>query len=218
MHLLMSFQTQTVKLLLKKNTEGAFSQQIKGFTLLEALLIIALAAVLVVVSINRYQYYAHQSVTMEVKSDVTSILEALNDYFHQQGCSSNGRFAGTENPSITEDLGLIRLAKGRSPLVSEYSVAIMDDGTITQDAKPVYQLQVTATLSEGLSSKALAWYQTALNASLLDEQNHELIWQRMPTNNIDSANDQFWVLNGTLSRFRQWTNGIDGNAASYCAQ
>ena len=62
-----------------------------GFTLVELLMVLLGIAVILSLSIHRYRNYQRRIELAGVKSDIVSIQQALNRYYHTIGCYSDGR-------------------------------------------------------------------------------------------------------------------------------
>ncbi|OGT64376.1 MAG: hypothetical protein A3J38_09315 [Gammaproteobacteria bacterium RIFCSPHIGHO2_12_FULL_45_9] len=121
-----------------------------GYTLIEVLLALSVIALLMGFSIERYRQYQTVAVSTSVQGDVAQIFTALNQYFMTTGCTSDGSFQGSFTPDLGRDLGLNALALGRSPIIM-YTPTIVKSSITTATGKPLYQLQVAATLKSTIS-------------------------------------------------------------------
>ena len=135
-------------------------KRIQGFTLIELLLVLVCIAVVISFSIRRYRGYHEQIQIAGVKSDVAQIQQALNRYYHTEGCRSDGQFASDRSPQLSA-LGL--KLKARAPIVAtssdEYVAEIVEAHKQSTDGRPLYALQVRVKLNPMYSDKRMHWYQ-----------------------------------------------------------
>jgi len=193
-----------------------------GHTLLELLMVLIVIAGISVAGLRFYRVYLQQSQVALVKNDVSVMQDALNQYFHLDGCAKGGDFRGNLTLSI-EDLEKtvgVKLPDGRSPFVIDYGVKIVDTGIKTESNKPVYVLEVNATLNGKYSAQRLQWYQLQFGAGKLTGD--QLTWITLPGNSVAKGQRQLWVLNGMRRLFRQQENKKteqkkESLSASYCA-
>jgi len=181
-------------------------------------------AIILLFSIHRYRDYQRRIQIAGVKNDVARVQQALNSYYHTEGCRTDGHFAGDKAPSIG-DLGLA--LRGRPPLVPlgemSYTASIEDTKEQTSSEKPVYALQVTATFNSAYSSERMRWYQKRLGAERVS--GHTLIWTSLPSNTALAPGTKLWVMKSEGELFRQMENKLRQEQAtthpdispSYCA-
>lgn len=196
-----------------------------GFSLIELLLVLVCMAAIVSWAMHHYQTKERRAQTLQVESDIKTWQRALDSYFHITGCDNRGNFSGSLTPncqtlqSISSDV-----VCSRSPLVAQYNAIIIetDQKTTGTVQKPVYQLEVQATLAATLSPGQISWYQAELQAKPTTD-NH-LVWDALPTNSSVQAGDNFYILNGAGAAFRatENQNGAGGEAqpqssGSFCA-
>ncbi len=193
------------------------TRSLKGFTLLEFLFVITVIAVMAYTSINRYQHYREEIEMNAVKSDINIISQAVDIYFHVLSCDSQGVFRGELNPSIS-DLGLPDSYQSRNSLITQYAASIMNNGEQTADHKPIYSLQVNATLNSALSTQQLAWYRQALNAGEMDAITHRLSWTMLPGSSATGLEKSQGILDGARNVFREIENAKTKTAENNCAQ
>src|SRR3990172_899475 len=134
-----------------------------GFTLIETLLVLAVATVIIMMGINRFQQYREELQINAVKSDIQIISAALDSYFYATPCVSHAFPDEKKNPSMT-DLGLSTRYNAREPFVISYRAQVVDSSTGTADGMPIYLLKIIATLDSNLSTAQLSWYQQLFNA------------------------------------------------------
>jgi len=195
----------------------------RGFTLIELLLVLVCIAVVIGFSLSRYRDYHQQAQIAGVKNDVTRIQQALNRYYHTEGCRSDGQFAGELSPQLSA-LGL-RL-KARAPIVStsanEYAAEIVKVHKQSTDGRPVYALQVRVKLNPTYSDKKMRWYQKKLGAEALLGQS--LLWTSLPGNTAIAPGTKLWMMKPEGEQFRRMENKMRlqetttrSVSSSYCA-
>lgn len=172
----------------------------KGFTLLELLMVLMVAAIITVLGVRQYKLMNRRATDAAIQKDVNVITHALDRYFHMVGCSKEGVFpVSSRNPSIT-DLGLSARYERRLPTVTEYKTEIIDTGQQTKDHKPIYKLQVTAEFGVNISHTELSWLAKHFNVTAIDQRT--LIWQSLPVSLQTKDGNPLWILAGTRRKFR----------------
>lgn len=199
----------------------------KGFSLLEVLLVLVCAAAIISWSVHRYQQQQRRSVAIQAQADIKSLQRALDSYFHEQGCDSKGEFklSALEVPCQTLQQSGDNVVCSRPPLITEYSARLIKTNESTTDTqpKPIYQLEIQATMSPSLTPDEIIWYQQELQAKSGNFR-HILVWDSLPTNTYVQLGDKSWILNGAGSFFRAIENGrgatgvvLSEYSGSYCA-
>lgn len=179
----------------------------RGFNLLECLLVLVVIAVVSIIGINRYRSYQQHILMANIRSDVKTIQNALDRYYHRQGCYLDGAFSQSLTPNL-EALGLN--LRGRPPLIplgNAYQVAIFDTGQLdkkTGEDLHVYGLRVTANFSPTISSSRIEWYQQALGAKYVD--GNSLVWETMPSSMATDRGKKLWAMNSQGDQFRHLEN------------
>ncbi|MCH9644371.1 MAG: prepilin-type N-terminal cleavage/methylation domain-containing protein [Gammaproteobacteria bacterium] len=198
----------------------------KGFTLVEMLLVTAIAAVLITLGIRHYRFYQQQQHIASLTTKIHTLQWALNRYYHQQGCLRDGTFRGNLQPDIIRDL-LYDVNTGmqgsfvRDDWVNSYQASIVDTTRETYLEQPIYKLKLTITLNSGLSDTQVTWLSQKLNANQL--QGRELIWTVLPRNTVSEPGNSLWVMSASNEQFRQSEQARSKNiinltdAHSYCA-
>lgn len=184
----------------------------EGFTVLEMIMVLFVIAAIVTYSVRRIRLYEETANVALVKSDLSIIEQALNHYFHQVGCDTDGAFSGKENPTF-EDLGLSATYAARLPDITAYKPQIIDTDIRTKDGKPVYRLQLKATVNTRYTTGHVLWVSQKLGAGKIND--HTLTWHLLPGANVGSR--FLWVMNGPLAFFRYQQSDSSLPAGSYCA-
>ena len=201
-------------------------KQALGYSLVEMLLVIAIAAVLITLGIRHYRFYQQQRQLATLDSKIHTLQWALNRYFHQQGCFRGGVFRGNYQPTISKDLLYdinpdIKKSFMPDNWVQAYAVSIVDTLATTGLKQPLYKLQLTITLSPGVDAKQAQWLYQRLQANKM--QGQELIWSMLPGNTISEPGNGLWILSASREQFRQSEQDRSQyiihlqNAYSYCA-
>jgi prepilin-type N-terminal cleavage/methylation domain-containing protein len=188
----------------------------RGFSVLELLLALTIAAGLLVLSYNRYQNYKHKLKAQVIQQDISLIFEALSYYYHAQTCSTTGGVPGTF-PSVDIDLMpnlmisnfLVEKELMMPAPVLRYKALVVDSLQKNSLGKPLYHWQVIALLDPHANLSA---YQDLLNAQAANPANSSLIWSLPANANPIRTSTPFWILNGNLMYFKnqQTFSGADG--------
>lgn len=172
----------------------------KGIMLVELLLVTTLAAVIIAVGINRYQAYHQLSQYRLIGHDIVTIQTALNTYYNKQSCDQAGVIEGTINSDIIDRLAVI---KKRQPYIDQYHAVIRDTGAVTEAGKPIYHLEVTATLMPHYYDLR-QFLQNQLQATRFDSTT--IYWSLLPNTSLSEQNNVLWVMNGSRELFKKLTN------------
>ncbi len=185
-----------------------------AISLIEMLLVLAIVAILITLSIRQFQVYRRHMDVAVVKSDINTIKKALAQYYYTTGCKEGGEFASTNmNPSLAS-LGLDNLTQGHRPIATAYQASIVKLDQKTKKNQPIYQLKIQLILNSDFSEVRRLWYKKALDAS--SQNSNVLTWKFLPhlatlLQQPDSAQD--------LALFKQQQNKKLGvtHSSSYCA-
>ena len=191
----------------------------RGFSMLEMLLVIGIMASILLFSLNRYHYYQRVRDVATLQSRILLLQQKLEQYFHNAGCHSDGRFAGNFNPLLATVVGDAKEQFSSNELVSQYSVEITDSGMMNQQKLPIYYLAIHASFNPKFSSKKMQWYLGRLNANYLS--GHQLTWQSMPGLKTPQRGNSLWIMGSSRDTFRlreqQRSQGVSLSTYSYCA-
>lgn len=183
----------------------------RGISLLELLLVLVGIAILTLASIHRYRDYHRQTEMAEIKSDITIIIRALNNYFHITGCNTDGTFPADKREPSMHELGLNNSYQSRLPLVVHYIPHIVASGDHTKRNKPIYLLQINVEFNHTITNSQLAWYKQALNATAIAPTSHRLSWQILPGTNVTADNNNLWILTSSKKLFQKMANRANVN-------
>lgn len=192
-----------------------------GVTMIELLMVLAITATLAITILNRFKVEHRQTELVEIKGDVSVIMNALNRYMWRTGCSSDGTFPAAQLHPTLSQLGLPTSADSRAPLIMAYSANIIETTAKTLDNKPIYDLQVSAVLPAHLTLQRRQWLLKALDAQSLNDQT--LVWTSLPGNSVSNSGEPLWILNASRDFFAQkqnWPKIQDKNrrSSAYCAR
>jgi prepilin-type N-terminal cleavage/methylation domain-containing protein len=183
----------------------------RALSLLELLLVLAIAGILITVSIRSYRQYEQRSQIARVKNDVAMLYAALSHYYFETGCNSTtdaspGQFKGDKTPAINNLpvlTGVEALPTEERPIVSAFHVAIVDTNTLSAGGKHVYTLQVTADIS-GDAPLPAARYAMMLHATV---SGNTLAWNLLPSLHLQDTRNPLWILNAIRRSFQMLASG-----------
>jgi prepilin-type N-terminal cleavage/methylation domain-containing protein len=196
---------------------------IKGYTLIEMLLVTVIAAVCITLGVRYYLYCQQQQYMQQLIFKVQSLQLALDAYMHQVGCNQAGIFPDAKmNPSISDLDTLSQYAKKTllpDKFISSYGLKIITLPAATD--KPLYQLQVIADLHPTVTDGVASWLAKKLDAQQAIDNSHHLIWGYIPGVLMARSSDNFWGLRLNRERFRRLQQHFSkqqySNAFSYCS-
>src|SRR3990167_6244762 len=168
-----------------------------GFALLELMMVLTIAAIVILFSINQYRTYQQEQTLIAISQNVKTLYQALNDYY-QENCQTGESF----NPTLKDLPEAITNHLIHTPIVTDYQVTAYKLSKTKQSHKDIYQLIVTATLN--IPSTLLNWYQQKLQATSILEGNR-LKWVYMPSYPVNTTDSGLWILNATLRNYKEQT-------------
>jgi prepilin-type N-terminal cleavage/methylation domain-containing protein len=191
----------------------------KGFTMIELMLVIVIAAVIILLGL---QYYRNANRLMQlslVANDVTTIREALNRFYDAIPCDGNGVLQNDLNMDVIAQLDIPHPLIGRQPYVDNYHAVIVDSGVTTDQQKPVYTLEVSADVDfvygSIMNSLTQRWSATRYN-------NNTIYWDSLSNNSTTDPGSDLWDLNVSTDAFRNLKNdatlSTGGYSHAYCAK
>ena len=180
-------------------------KQSTGFSLLELLLVFAIAAALVFVGINQYKRLSREKDIEAVKYNVALVKNASINYYRKH-------IADPFNPDTdhfnTQKLCDIWPKLLKTKLIadnsctdkSSYAVSALPISTPTPPTlgDTTYQFTVKITLTE---SANIGWLKNLLNAT--EASGSTLSWKYLPTYSIPTMNTGLWILNTNLQQFKK---------------
>ena len=180
------------------------SNQFKGFTLLELVLVLLIAASIIFLGVERYQTYQRNKDIQALQQNINLIFQALNNYYHSN-CKASQTF--TVNISNLPVNVLANLNKTNLASPSSYQVSATLIGSTQQTQKPIYKLSVSATLN--VPSSTIDLYQRMLNAS--SSSGTTLTWVKLPSYTIPTTSSGLWIMNTGLRAFKENTTSAQGD-------
>lgn len=191
-----------------------------GWTLLSNCLAIALAAVVLLASVNMFQRYQRSAAVEKIEQDLKQIWQMGMDYYATTGCIWNAtegqsHFAGETEPSWqqVQDAvgGTISVAAGRDPWVSAYQLKVEREAEVTDDSVHAHYHLVVQADMQGLTESELQALAARLGATVVDEQ---LRWDRLAEN----AGDRYQPLavSSSVSRQVLTEGGESQPSRQYC--
>jgi type II secretory pathway pseudopilin PulG len=180
-----------------------------GFSLLEILLVLVCMAAIITWSMHHFQQKQRRTQMIQIQSDVKSLQRAVNDYFHNTGCDSKGKYANDSLEISCQSLQQsgADIVCDRPPLVKQYSSRLILTDQKTQDNQPkfIYRLQVQADMNSHSTPSEIAWYIKELKANS-SSGNNTLYWNSLPSNSYVELGDNAWILAGAGASFRARAN------------
>ncbi len=176
-------------------------KRFKGIMMIELLLVITLAAIIIFVGLRVYLATHHTLELDLIKHDVQTIRMALNRYYEQQVCDSEGVLDIHINTDVLSQLDIQPQLKARVPYVLHYAAKIIATKSQTITGKPIYKLQVSAKFNDG----------------------HTQVWHSLPENTTVTPKGLLWVMNVSRDQFRHLKNDKKLNqlhmlySHAYCA-
>lgn len=188
----------------------------RGIMMVELLLVIAVAAIIIYLGLERYRAYYRSMQFDLVHSDVVAIRNALNRYYDNVPCDANGTWQGALNHDVMDQLDV---ADSRVPYVNHYHAFIVESTAVTKDQKPIYQLEVTADINNRYHEQC-SWLGKRLAATRYVGQT--LYWVSLPNNSMAEPKSVLWVMNVSRDQFKNLKNdaALAEHYAShaYCAR
>ncbi len=181
-----------------------------GFSLLELLLVLIVAAGIILLGYNRYQLYQQQRNIAAISENIDLLLEATNIYYHIN-CRADTSFQVT-----ADDLKKAGLFPNLSDvgIATNYQVGALNIGKTTTTSKPIYQLLAEVTLN--VPGNLFPWYLQRLNAT--EVVGNTLIWHRLPNYSIRSTESGLWIARTGLHQFKEVaTTSSKTNEDNSCA-
>lgn len=161
-----------------------------GLALLSSMLVAAVMALIITLSIRGYRLYEKGMEVKAIALDVQRIRQIAETYYSTTGCAwESGKtgvsyFAGEAEPSwekVSSVIGqTVNFSAGRDPWVSAYSIKVNRESQADDDGgeHAQYHLLVEAKLKD-LSKAELAYLRKKLHASAIDSGARQLTWDRL---------------------------------------
>lgn len=188
-------------------------KQSTGFSLLELLLVFAIAAALVFAGIAQYKRLSRQKNIEAVKYNVALVRNASIAYYRKY-------LNDKTDPFKPEDFTVQKLCDKdmwpkllNTKLIADnsctedrtsYAVAAEKIATPVEGADPTYKFTVAITLTE---SANLDWLKNILNATSSTAP-ATLVWLYLPTYSTPTMDTGLWLLNTDLQQFKRATTII----------
>lgn len=184
-------------------------KQCLGMTMLEMLMVLAVGATILTVSIMRFHFYQQTLTVSRINHHLQLIFSALTNYFHSVGCDNSGVFPN-HNEDIYDNLGLTFNAD--QPYINHYHAEVVDTGQTNNFHKPIYRFEVSADLNINDEEK-IAWLAKAAHAKYTTTT--PLVWSTLANHAFAKIDNGLWVLNGVRTSF---TNNESFSGDNRCAQ
>ena len=209
-----------------------------GFTLLETLLALSVAAVIVVLGLRQYRTYREALDRQDVMHNVTVLQQAILSFYHATPCSYSdalghgGIFPSqyiTDQPNLTPILitdGFVSVSDLRLTNYFQtvdgypYVVHIIDTGQVfpptvgATNPKPVYAAQVDALPMSTMSTTERDFLAQAWHARVTTNNAGQTVlrWQQLLGRQSAAIDNRFAALQGGSSQFvrlANWAESVD---------
>lgn len=182
-------------------------KQSTGFSLLELLLVFAIAAALIFAGIGQYKRLSRQKDIEAVKYNVALVRNASIDYYRKHLNNKTAPFLEGDFTKKLCDDGLwpkllaTKLITDNSCVKNKTSYAVTAEkiATPVEGADVTYKFTVAITLTE---SANLEWLKNTLNATSSTAP-ATLIWLYLPTYSTPTMDTGLWLLNTDLQQFKR---------------
>lgn len=168
-----------------------------GFTLLETLMVLAIASIVILFGINHYRQYQQKQQLIAISHNIHSLQQAFNAYY-QKHCETNE--LKNFNPTLNDVMNEEKVTLAKTPLVGQYQIKAHYLGSTKKSQKDIYQLIVKATIN--VPFNALSWYRQKLNATSITLPN-TLQWVTLPSYPTTATDSGLWVLDAGLRDFKE---------------
>lgn len=186
-----------------------------GISLFEQLLVLAVIGMIIVLGVKRYHLYEQQQEVTRIKTDLGTVFAALDVYFHQEGCTVDGKFIGNFKPRLDKDLQILNLTN-QGYYLKNYSAEIQQFSNQTPQTKPLYQFVIVAN-TNNLSAAQLRLIANETGSFTTDYQQQIMQWHSLPDSEYQQFNGE-GVLASRLKHYRQQLIIAGGKIEASCAQ
>ena len=195
------------------------SEGVRGFMVVEIMLVIVIAAIIILLGLQYYRSYNSAMKLNLVTNDVATIRESLNRFYDAIPCNSNGVLQADLNVDVIAQLDIPSPLTLRLPYIESYHAMIMNSGAMTDQQKPEYMLAVSANINPRyesiMSTLASAWQATHYVGTIM-------YWNSLSNNTTTDPGSDLWDLNVSNAAFRNLKNSASLSAGvvshAYCAK
>jgi len=193
--------------------------QLKGFTLLELMLVLIVVAGIIMLGFNQYRQYKTVRDMDAIKDNVALLYNALNIYY-RENCTTGAAFTVSTADLTTAKLMPNLTSTGLAP-VANYGVSAQLVGSTAVTKKPIYQLITSVTLDANPSQAET--YVGLLGATttglaitgVMDIPQFQLIWKKLPGYIIPRMQSGLWVANSGLHFFKEQSSLANDTSCAY---
>lgn len=178
-----------------------------GFVMWEMLCVIAVISGLSLFVIGHFRDAWQDIQLQQLQQDLAIILQALNNYYHQQACLK-GLFPIDQNTDLMSNPSWLPEELHKEALQLHYPAGVAyrayvkPTGQYSQMRnRPIYRFQIQAEFNQSsLSEARLTHYQNALDAQL--RNGHTLLWSYPPQQMSAQFGSALWGLGWAREEFR----------------
>ena len=183
-------------------------KKIVAFTLLEVLLVLAIAGAFIMMSFKCYQAYAQEQNLAALQSNVQMLFQAMDQYYVSH-CRNDTPFTVSLQSlpgTLTNQIIKNKLVDD----VNDYEVGALPLAwQSARGHRDIYQLFVTVTLD--VPPNTLNWYKQRLNATAI--HGSQLEWVKMPSYTLQKTDSNFWIMNMGLRDYKE--NMLQNTSPAY---
>ncbi|MFU8797383.1 MAG: type II secretion system protein [Gammaproteobacteria bacterium] len=161
-----------------------------GFSLIELLFVLAIAAMIILFAANRYQQFRFDQNLAVTQRSVQTLLHALNHYFYQH-CREDTYKNNFQDDKVATLLTQYNKDLIANPFGFPFEVKIIEL-TLSGQGKPRYQLELSADYP---SMDIAAMLKQLLGAEFADIgiPRQRLVWRRLPTLSKADSSAAYWI-------------------------
>jgi prepilin-type N-terminal cleavage/methylation domain-containing protein len=168
----------------------------RGFSLLELLFALAVAALIIVSAVNRYQQSQWEQNLAVTQRSIQTLLQAMNHYFYAY-CHSEKQKREQAYNIVSVGRLLPNTELPTNPFGSAFEVSIKLR-TNPQLNQPLYELKLTAKYPSVAIANNL---RQQLGADTTKQELSELTWTRLPTvSSIADSSSSYWIQEEAFNR------------------
>lgn len=173
----------------------------KGVSLLELMLVLAIAAIIITLSLQQLHNYRRARDIATLEQSVAMLMQGLNTFYYDNHNCLNSNSLNNVTVEQLNNAGFL-YGKIENPW-GTLSVAIKSTND-SAAAEPPYYLQVSATIvgsSPTISESLLGQIQNETFADPGETKNNTITWTSLPSYSRNAMSSHQWVIQKGLATF-----------------